>query len=402
MTDERKERHVYRLCPCFSHDIEGIQTWLEDLALEGLFLVPEGRTLSVFSFRKDTPRKARYRMEAIEAQGVWDAADGPDREMRDVFAQMGWEYLVNFGSFHIYRSFDPHAPELNTDPAVQALTLQKLKKSQRSAAILAVLNALMLLFLHSSPGVFLWRLAVTAGPVLPLSMIGLFVWAFVSSLLAALRLSRGQKRLRSGETLTQRKEWRPTAHIARCARLLPGLLILSAIVSFCVFGTKAANKLPIEQRQEPLPFVTLEEIFPDGSFDRSSFPGNTNTFVAYDTALATNYDWDEFSYVTLEDGKYYCLVFLEFHDTAAPWLAKLTARDHYRYEQRRYNGKRFEEEAAPETRFDTLYIFRSYGILHIVGQEGKQVFHATVQFDDPNDNPCWELWLRAMEEKLCK
>ena len=184
-------------------------------------------------------------------------------------------------------------------------------------------------------------------------------------------------------------------------RLLPGLLILSAIVSFCVFGTKAANKLPIEQRQEPLPFVTLEEIFPDGSFDRSSFPGNTNTFVAYDTALATNYDWDEFSYVTLEDGKYYCLVFLEFHDTAAPWLAKLTARDHYRYERRRYNGKRFEEEAAPETRFDTLYIFRSYGILHIVGQEGKQVFHATVQFDDPNDNPCWELWLRAMEEKLC-
>ena len=45
MTEEKK---VYRLCPCFSHDIEGIQTWLEDLAMDGLFLMPEGRVISIF------------------------------------------------------------------------------------------------------------------------------------------------------------------------------------------------------------------------------------------------------------------------------------------------------------------------------------------------------------------
>ena len=123
--------------------------------------------------------------------------------------------------------------------------------------------------------------------------------------------------------------------------------------------------------------------------------------MSYDTAFSSNYEWDEYGYVTLPDGTYFCIARLEFHDTAAPWLAKLTALDHYRYEKRRHNGKRFEEEAAPETAFDTLYLFRSYGILHIIGQEGNQVFHATVQFEDPNDDPCWELWLRAMEEKLC-
>lgn len=401
MTEEKKERLVYRICPCFSHDIEGIQTWLEDLAMEGLFLERYGRTLSVFTFRRGAPRKALYRLEVWENHGSVSSADGPDMEMREDFAQMGWEFLVNFGGFHIYRSFDPHARELNTDPTVQALTLQRLKKSQRGTALWTVLDALLLLFLHNSPGVYLWRLAVTAGPVLPLSGISIFIWAFVSSLCATLRLRRYQKRLQSGESLTLRKEWRPTAHLARCARLLPGLLILSAIVSFCVFGAKAANRQPIEACQAPLPFVTLEELFPDCEIDRNGAIGDTNTFVAYDTALSANYEWNEYSYVTREDGKYFYLVYLEYHNTAAPWLAEYTARDYYRYEQRRFRGKRFETLQAPETAFDTLYLYRSYGILHIVGQEGRQVFHATVQLNDPNNIPCWELWLRAMEEKLC-
>jgi len=401
MTEEKKERLVYRVCPCFSHDIEGIQTWLEDLAMEGLFLVPEGRTLSVFSFRREAPRKVRYRMEAVGPQGLWSAADGPDREMREAFAQMGWEYLVYFGSFHIYRCADPQAPELNTDPAVQALTLSTLKKDQRSSAVTSVLNTLILILLRDSSGVFLWRFAVTAGPVLPLSVIGIFLWGFLTSLWAALRLRRYQKRLQRGESLTQRKEWRVAAHLARCARLLPGVLILSAIVSFCVFGAKSSNRLPIEQRQDPLPFVTLAEIFPEADILHESSFGDYNTYVVYDTAFSANYEWDEYGYVTMPDGTYFCIAMLEYHDTAAPWLAKHTARDYYRYEQRRYNGKRFEEEIPPDTAFDTLYVFRSYGILHIVGQEGRQAFHATVQFEDPNDQPCWELWLRAMEAKLC-
>ena len=402
MTAEKKERMVYRLCPCFSHDIGGIQTWLEDLALEGLFLEPDGRILSVFTFRRGTPRKALYRLEAWESRGSVSAADGPDWDIKETFSQMGWQYLVNFGSFHIYRSFDPNVRELNTDPAVQSLTLNTLKKNQRSTAILTVVNVLLLLFMSSSPGVYLWRLAVTAGPFLPLSIIGVFLWAFVSSLLATIRLHRYQKRLRRGESLTARSPWKPTAHLAKCARLLPCVLVLAAIVSLCSFGLKASGKQPVEECREPMPFATLEEIFPDGRFDRTGIFDDYNTFVSYDTLLAANCQWNEFSYITQADGTYYCLVRLEYHETLAPWLARLTARDHYRYEQRRYSGKRFEDAAAPETEFDTIYIFRSYGILHIVVQEGSTAAHATIHMEDPNREPCWELWLEAMEEKLCR
>ncbi|MBR3779448.1 MAG: hypothetical protein IKL13_07010 [Clostridia bacterium] len=180
------------------------------------------------------------------------------------------------------------------------------------------------------------------------------------------------------------------------------ILLLMLLVSLGVMLNTTTARQPLDNAPENLPFATLEEIFPEAEIQRGGSFGDYNTFVFYDTAFSANYEWDEYAHATRPDGTYFCIARLEFHDTAAPWLAKLTARDHYRYEKRRHNGKRFEEAVPPETAFDTLYLFRSYGILHIIGQEGKQVFHATVQLDDPNDEPCWELWLRAMEEKLCK
>ena len=397
---EQKERLVYRTCPCFTNDIEGIQTWLEDLAKEGLFPQPDSRFLSVFSFRKGAPQKMRYRMEAAEKRGFWSASDGPDTDMRETFASMGWEFIDYFGNYHIYCSADPRAPELNTDPTLQAITLNTLKKEQQSAAVYAVLYPLLYSFVsHSAMSPF--RMLVTAGPWLVGSIVGFLLWAFLSSLLTVIRLGRYQKRLKAGESLTQRKDWRKTSHLAKWLRLIPGTTVLMLLISLGILLNTTTARQPLDAAPENLPFVTLEEIFPGAEIQRGGTFGDYNTFVFYDTAFSSNYEWDEYGYVTQPDGTYFCIVRTEFHDTAAPWLAKLTARDHYRYEKRRHNGKRFEEEAAPETAFDTLYLFRSYGILHIIGQEGNQVFHATVQFDDPNDEPCWDLWLQAMEEKLC-
>ena len=396
-----EERRIHRICPCFANDIEGIQTWLEDLAREGLLLEPDGRALTIFTFRQAAPQTVRYRLEASNARGIWSAADGPDPEMREYCAQMGWEYLVDFGHFHIYRCADPQAQELNTDPTLQAATLNKLKKDQRSAAIYAVLYPLAYSFLSNrtmSP----FRLSVTAGLGLVGSIVGFLLWAFLSSVLTVIRLGRYQKRLKTGELLISRKAWQKSSHIAKWLRLLPGTLLLIMLCSLGILGQKTYDRQPLEKAPADLPFVTLETIFPEAQINRDIGFGDYNTFLLYDTALATNYEWNEWAYVTLEDGTYNCLARVEFHDTAASWLAKRTAMDHYRYEQHRYNDKRYEEAEAPDTAFDTLFVFRSYGILHIVGQEGNQVFHATVQFSDPNDEPCWELWLRAMEEKLCQ
>ena len=52
----------------------------------------------------------------------------PDEAQVELCAQYRWEYVARHGQFYIYRSADPSARELNTDPKVQALALNAVKK----------------------------------------------------------------------------------------------------------------------------------------------------------------------------------------------------------------------------------------------------------------------------------
>ena len=48
---DKSIRYAYRICPCFSYDVEGIQTWLEDMATQGLVLEADGTFLGIFTFQ---------------------------------------------------------------------------------------------------------------------------------------------------------------------------------------------------------------------------------------------------------------------------------------------------------------------------------------------------------------
>ena len=50
---------VYRLVPCPCYEVEACESWLTDMAAEGLFVEKLGRTLA--RFRRGTPCAVRYR-----------------------------------------------------------------------------------------------------------------------------------------------------------------------------------------------------------------------------------------------------------------------------------------------------------------------------------------------------
>ena len=60
MTPERKIRKAYLLPPCPNYDVEALESWLTELASEGLFL----RDIKVgfFVFEKTAPQAVRYRL----------------------------------------------------------------------------------------------------------------------------------------------------------------------------------------------------------------------------------------------------------------------------------------------------------------------------------------------------
>lgn len=123
---------VYRLPPCPAYDIEGTESWLSDLAEEGLFLEKDGFLFGFASFRRGEGKQRRYRLEAApQPTGLFSDQDRPDEEAEELSRLAGWEYIASRGDFYIFATDDPQAAELNTDPQVQALALENVRRRQR-------------------------------------------------------------------------------------------------------------------------------------------------------------------------------------------------------------------------------------------------------------------------------
>lgn len=146
MEKAEKPKYVLRLPPCPDYDVESTECWLTDLAREGLLLKKDGLFAGVGVFERAVPQRVQYRLEAAQKDtGLLCDGYEPDPEQVELCAQYGWEYVARRGEFYIYRSHDPAARELNTDPAVQALALKAVKSRSVSAAIYAALWILVFL-----------------------------------------------------------------------------------------------------------------------------------------------------------------------------------------------------------------------------------------------------------------
>ena len=145
MSGSSEENKIYyRLTPCPAYDVEGMESWLSDLAAEGLFLTQDGFFFGFGFFERDTPRRVKYRLQASEAPGGFFADnDEPDKEQQELTEALGWEYVSRRGEFYIYRSREEGVRELNTDPEVQAITVKQVQKRQFHA----VFNCVLWLFL---------------------------------------------------------------------------------------------------------------------------------------------------------------------------------------------------------------------------------------------------------------
>ena len=148
---ENRVRHTYRLCPCSPMDVEGIQSWLEELARDGLVLETDGSFCGIFTFRKETAKTVRYRLTPVrKKQGFWEDSREPSEEEKEYSAQCGWEYVARCGSFHIYSADNPNARPLHTDPAVQAMAMDALRKQQRSLLLSELIYWAILILLRSN------------------------------------------------------------------------------------------------------------------------------------------------------------------------------------------------------------------------------------------------------------
>lgn len=391
-----KEAYVHRFCPCFGWDPEGIQSWLESMGARGLHLEPDGAFLGIFSFRKGEPRSDRYRLTPIrEKRGFFPEDDGPDPEEEAFSRSCGWEYLLRYGAFYIYRATDPATLPLHTDPAVHALALQGLQRTRNRAVLSQVIFWGVWLWLRGSSTLNLFRTGATLGPVYLMSLLGLLLCLLVSLIALPVALGRLRKRLRAADPLETPVDWKRKAPGVYLAKALPWVLGLLLVCSLGRSWHLASVSVSLEALEKPFPGAC--DLFPEEEPERLTM-GDYNTGVAYGNFLSENLQWNE----SCSLGQYHCILRIQCYDLRAPWLARGLEEELYRQEMRRYRGKRFLDLETPETELDSLRVYSSYGVVHVLLRQGTLVMDAVVSVSAGDGENQWWLWLEAAEEWLRK
>lgn len=246
-----------KLAPISIYDVAAQQAWLEDQAAKGRFLTGYGRMFA--SFEKGEPKAVRYRLEPAGRR-----EDIPDLERREVYQALGWDYVCTVGgTFYVWRCDDSAAPELDTDPVVQASAYDRLLRQLRWLDLLAVLMtalwpALILVgfWIREDHLLSLVQSWAPAWKVLAL----LAGWAVLAGdCLLWNRSLRGFVRgLKAGISQPRRRPYR----LARC---LAGLA-MAAWAFFLVAMTDNLldpwDRMQVSDTWEPMPYVTLAALDP--------------------------------------------------------------------------------------------------------------------------------------------
>lgn len=153
------KKEIMRRLPFTEINIPGIEAWLDQMALEGYFLMDTAGTS--WYFTEGEPKNIRYRLDAVTEKGAM-----PSPEKREDYQAMGWNYvLTHRRMYHIFRADDPEAAELHSDGLVESLSLKQLEKSLGTDLIIIAATVLFwfLLYLRTGHGLFNY-------PVLTLTM----------------------------------------------------------------------------------------------------------------------------------------------------------------------------------------------------------------------------------------
>ncbi len=382
--------NIYRLAPCPAYDIEGTESWLESMAAKGLVL--DSFLFDLAIFHKDAPCLIRYRLDAARKGTSILSSNGgiPDAELLSLNRSYGWSYITNRGPFHIYVSYNQADRELHTDPAVQAVTLDLVRRQERSS-LFCVLFWILLYPLITRGGFFPVLTAIALGPLRFLFGFFLALWAFLSSVKKVIFLRSLRNRLSQGEMPDHHKNWKKHVHLHQLITLIFPVLCLIWVISLISLLSERSHGIPLEHYQQPLPFATLADLCPEGSYHSNDFL-NTNT-------IRTDSDWlvpitislRENGEVQLDNGNLLQGgLLVDYYEMRSPWLAMELAREYRNYDKKR-NRKYFTELITPALPVDYATAYQNtFPTLLLV--QGSKIMRLTFYQTSENYTMPLEEW----------
>ena len=317
-----------------------MESWLGDMARQGLFLQKEGIAWGLVRFQPGEPKEVEYRLVSRrKPQMLWkrflfgnpeEYLDGPKEEEVDLFARFGWVYLSKCGNFFVYQAEGEQVLEVDSDPQVQAISIQAVRDQEIASA----LNLLFVLFVNYTINIKVSLFTILSQGWLPyfIPVFLLPLWLFFLSLLQVCTLDRLRRKLALGVPLDRKKPWRPRSglHYIKCAG---SLLVVLGFVGICGYGYLGDGSL-FEDRYEVQdypgdpPFATVADLAPQGEYRLNHSQFSSGVTVWSSKLVPVNISWCEKADVTTEDGSVFTVALcLEYHEAETEWLAKGIAKE---------------------------------------------------------------------------
>ena len=320
-------KRVYKLTPVREYDIAGVESWLEDMARRGLYLI-KFRPLFC-TFQRGEPAQVRYRLEPHHRRVLDDELP---QSMLELYEQFGWDCVDEVNrSMLIFSTRNPDAPELHTDPELQEAQWRKLYQSARNGFAANLLLALALLaftgYLLLGEGTPV--LSLVESSVLPLALLELWVIAQLMASIPDLSLlSAAVRRLKEGVPLEHRAVY-PRRRMGTTIGFLVSLLVLLVlIVGDYILPFTGGGIRPLDGVQDftPLSLASLEgpgyqpNAFVSGGTDYANFSRQEHYLLCW-------HQWE-----VVETGKWsadgaWTRLEIQWYDLALPLLARPLARE---------------------------------------------------------------------------
>lgn len=196
-------KRVRKFTPVSMYDAQGLESWLEDMAKQGLFLKKYGAVWCVFE--RGAARALRCRVEPVRER---DSDDLLGRSpMKELYQDFGWSCTASIGNaMFLFSTEDENAPELHTDPELQSGLWKKLyRRAQRSFRFQLFLLAVIIAALCAQlwNGGFILSLITSTTPIMLLCL-PLFLFQLPGDWAELQKLALMVKQLESGVPLDHR------------------------------------------------------------------------------------------------------------------------------------------------------------------------------------------------------
>lgn len=384
------------IVPCPDYDVPAMESWLEEQAARGWFLSKEnGFFLGLACLESGAPKRVRYRLDAIPKEKLFSEFPENKQSAIELTQEMGWEYVTERKEFLIYRCDNAGLPELNTDPAVQALSLKRVQRALADRIFSTCYYLFLypvLLFALRMPAFLLSVL--TLGTLRFLGILSITIVQSVEAIRDWRRLKKLRKHLQSGGRIVHTDGWHDEAKRCIAGKIAGPILTAVWLALLLSFVAAPKSGVPVtDESRLPVPMLSsilhLSKALTD---DR-----DTLTLRESHDLLAPTIDTMHQNF-----GGYICDT--TYYEMRTPLLASWLARDLRRYDERSFFGRRAYETTEvplPDLNADTAYSYLAhhYGY-RIIVQKGAKLVSACIWWWPSDDAFPTETVARALLESI--